>query len=137
MGAATAPGGARFPGPCYSAGHGGGDMSNPQKLSDEAIAALLGSPPACAPAARPHVRPGPRDAAPPPLAPQTPGSPAPAQPGSRPPTGAGNLEARAARLETLRLEGELPHLDEALTHPSFANEQRGRRADNQRLEFLG
>jgi ribonuclease III len=30
------------------------------------------------------------------------------------------------------------HLEEALTHPSFANEQRlGRRADNQRLEFLG
>jgi ribonuclease-3 len=33
---------------------------------------------------------------------------------------------------------ELPHLVEALTHPSFSNEQRGkRRADNQRLEFLG
>lgn len=32
----------------------------------------------------------------------------------------------------------LPHLDEALTHPSFANEQRpGQRIDNQRLEFLG
>lgn len=31
-----------------------------------------------------------------------------------------------------------PHLEEALTHPSFANEQRlGRRTDNQRLEFLG
>ena len=27
--------------------------------------------------------------------------------------------------------------EEALTHPSFANEQRGRCADNQRLEFLG
>ncbi len=33
---------------------------------------------------------------------------------------------------------ELPHLVEALTHPSFSNEQRGpRRPDNQRLEFLG
>jgi ribonuclease-3 len=41
-------------------------------------------------------------------------------------------------LERLRLEGDLPHLEEALTHPSFANEQRGGRcADNQRLEFLG
>src|SRR6185437_16211650 len=40
-------------------------------------------------------------------------------------------------LERLQLDGELPHLDEALTHPSFANEQRGRCADNQRLEFLG
>jgi ribonuclease III len=30
------------------------------------------------------------------------------------------------------------HFEEALTHPSFANEQRlGRRVDNQRLEFLG
>jgi len=35
-------------------------------------------------------------------------------------------------------EGGLPHLEEALTHPSFANEQKPwRRADNQRLEFLG
>ncbi|MFO0755636.1 MAG: ribonuclease III [Byssovorax sp.] len=32
---------------------------------------------------------------------------------------------------------EVPHLDEALTHPSFANEQRGKCSDNQRLEFLG
>ena len=40
--------------------------------------------------------------------------------------------------EVLGLEGDLPHLEEALTHPSFANEQRGpRRIDNQRLEFLG
>ncbi|XXY47017.1 ribonuclease III [Sorangium sp. So ce269] len=38
----------------------------------------------------------------------------------------------------LGLEGDLPHLEEALTHPSFSNEQRGgRRVDNQRLEFLG
>lgn len=39
--------------------------------------------------------------------------------------------------DRLRIESDLPHLDEALTHPSFANEQRGRCADNQRLEFLG
>ena len=38
----------------------------------------------------------------------------------------------------LGLEGALAHLEEALTHPSFANEQRrGPRIDNQRLEFLG
>jgi ribonuclease-3 len=38
----------------------------------------------------------------------------------------------------LGLDGPMPHLEEALTHPSFANEQRGaRRVDNQRLEFLG
>ena len=36
-----------------------------------------------------------------------------------------------------RHRGELPHLDEALTHPSYANEHRERCADNQRLEFLG
>ena len=43
-----------------------------------------------------------------------------------------------ALLERLGLTGDLPHLDEALTHPSFSNEQRaGKRADNQRLEFLG
>jgi ribonuclease-3 len=36
------------------------------------------------------------------------------------------------------LEGDLPHLEEALTHASFANEQRSaKRIDNQRLEFLG
>mgnify|MGYP003382723479 CR=1 FL=1 len=34
------------------------------------------------------------------------------------------------------LSEEAPHLKQALTHPSFANEQRGE-ADNQRLEFLG
>ena len=33
--------------------------------------------------------------------------------------------------------GEFAHLEEALTHPSFANEQRGGCRDNQRLEFLG
>lgn len=36
------------------------------------------------------------------------------------------------------VSAELPHLEEALTHTSFANEQRrSKRADNQRLEFLG
>jgi ribonuclease-3 len=40
--------------------------------------------------------------------------------------------------ERLGLEGPLPHLLEALTHPSWANEQRrDRHLDNQRLEFLG
>jgi ribonuclease-3 len=33
---------------------------------------------------------------------------------------------------------DLPHLEQALTHPSYANEaKRGRREDYQRLEFLG
>lgn len=33
---------------------------------------------------------------------------------------------------------DLPHLEQALTHPSYANEQkRGPRVDYQRLEFLG
>lgn len=41
-------------------------------------------------------------------------------------------------IQRLDLEGDLPHLEEALTHPSFSNEQRvGKRVDNQRLEFLG
>jgi ribonuclease III len=40
-------------------------------------------------------------------------------------------------LARLGLEGDLAHLAQALTHPSFANEQRGRCRDNQRLEFLG
>ncbi|MRG92905.1 ribonuclease III [Polyangium spumosum] len=45
---------------------------------------------------------------------------------------------REALLSRLGLSGELPHLEEALTHPSFSNEQRkGACADNQRLEFLG
>jgi ribonuclease-3 len=39
--------------------------------------------------------------------------------------------------ERLGLTEPLEHLVEALTHPSFSNEQRGRCADNQRLEFLG
>jgi ribonuclease-3 len=38
----------------------------------------------------------------------------------------------------LGLPADLAHLEEALTHPSFANElRRGPRVDNQRLEFLG
>jgi ribonuclease III len=46
--------------------------------------------------------------------------------------------SREALLERLGMAGELPHLEEALTHPSFSNEQRrGACADNQRLEFLG
>jgi ribonuclease-3 len=48
-------------------------------------------------------------------------------------------EARAvlrARIEAIiGGEGELARFDEALTHPSFANESEA--ADNQRLEFLG
>ena len=59
-------------------------------------------------------------------------------------------DADAVRLDAVRLDAAatpsgpatvepvLAHLGEALTHPSFANEQRvGRRVDNQRLEFLG
>jgi ribonuclease-3 len=48
---------------------------------------------------------------------------------------------RGARLELERKlfsivgEGEIARLEEALTHPSFANESQ--RSDNQRLEFLG
>jgi ribonuclease-3 len=38
--------------------------------------------------------------------------------------------------ELFGLSADAPHLDEALTHPSFANEQRTTR-HNQRLEFLG
>ncbi len=38
--------------------------------------------------------------------------------------------------ELLGIPPDAPHLDEALTHPSFANEQRTAR-HNQRLEFLG
>ncbi|MSP24063.1 MAG: ribonuclease III [Myxococcales bacterium] len=47
-------------------------------------------------------------------------------------------EAQRALLERLGLAPEMPHLAEALTHPSFANEQHGADVrDNQRLEFLG
>lgn len=38
---------------------------------------------------------------------------------------------------SLALRLPLVHLVEALTHPSFSNEQKGRCPDNQRLEFLG
>lgn len=38
--------------------------------------------------------------------------------------------------EVLGLPPDAPHFDEALTHPSYANERRTR-AHNQRLEFLG
>jgi ribonuclease-3 len=38
--------------------------------------------------------------------------------------------------ELLGLPSEAPHLERALTHPSFANERRDA-PDNQRLEFLG
>lgn len=38
----------------------------------------------------------------------------------------------------LACDADLPHLEEALSHPSFANERkRGPRLDYQRLEFLG
>lgn len=53
---------------------------------------------------------------------------------SRAPRFASSVEALAERLG---LTEPLDHLVEALTHPSFSNEQRGRCADNQRLEFLG
>jgi len=38
--------------------------------------------------------------------------------------------------QLLGLSTDAPHLEQALTHPSYANERRGV-ADNQRLEFLG
>jgi ribonuclease-3 len=47
-------------------------------------------------------------------------------------------EARArikARISAIVGEGEIPRFDEALTHPSYANESS--EPDNQRLEFLG
>ncbi|HEX3344423.1 MAG TPA: ribonuclease III [Polyangiaceae bacterium] len=44
-------------------------------------------------------------------------------------------EALRLRLESLVGAGPLPRFEEALTHPSFANETGGQ--DNQRLEFLG
>ena len=37
----------------------------------------------------------------------------------------------------LGLEGPFAHIEEALTHPSYANEHKGSAKDNQRLEFLG
>ncbi|UQA62131.1 ribonuclease III [Polyangium aurulentum] len=48
------------------------------------------------------------------------------------------MQPREELVSRLGLSGDLPHLEEALTHPSFSNEQRkGECADNQRLEFLG
>ena len=44
-------------------------------------------------------------------------------------------EELRARLETLVGSGPIPRLEEALTHPSYANETGA--PDNQRLEFLG
>lgn len=47
-------------------------------------------------------------------------------------------QARArleARVQAIVGEGSIPRFEEALTHPSFANESSA--ADNQRLEFLG
>ena len=41
----------------------------------------------------------------------------------------------AARIAEIVGDGTIPRFDEALTHPSFANESSA--ADNQRLEFLG
>jgi ribonuclease-3 len=44
----------------------------------------------------------------------------------------------AVLAEIAGTEADLAHLEQALTHPSFANEQkRGPRVDYQRLEFLG
>jgi ribonuclease-3 len=48
---------------------------------------------------------------------------------------AGARTALRAHLVAVVGEGEIPRLNEALTHPSFANEAGV--ADNQRLEFLG
>jgi ribonuclease III len=45
-------------------------------------------------------------------------------------------EQRARIAALIGLEGDTAHLEEALTHPSFSNEQRDL-PDNQRLEFLG
>jgi ribonuclease-3 len=48
------------------------------------------------------------------------------------------MQPREELVLRLGLSGDLPHLEEALTHPSFSNEQRkGECVDNQRLEFLG
>src|SRR5262245_36738459 len=41
----------------------------------------------------------------------------------------------ATRVKEIVGEGEIPRFDEALTHPSYANESSA--PDNQRLEFLG
>jgi ribonuclease-3 len=46
-------------------------------------------------------------------------------------------DAVATLCERLGLTKRPARLDEALTHPSYANEHRDDRTDNQRLEFLG
>lgn len=46
------------------------------------------------------------------------------------------LESSAALAHRLGLPATAPHLEQALTHPSYANERR-ECPDNQRLEFLG
>jgi ribonuclease-3 len=45
-------------------------------------------------------------------------------------------DARSRISKLFGLASDAPHLDEALTHPSYANERRAA-TDNQRLEFLG
>jgi len=46
--------------------------------------------------------------------------------------------AREALLARLGLERATPHFEQALTHPSYANEHRAEKlTDNQQLEFLG
>ena len=48
------------------------------------------------------------------------------------------MKLPAVLAELVGTDDELDHLEQALTHPSFANEQkRGPRLDYQRLEFLG
>lgn len=48
------------------------------------------------------------------------------------------MEIPDALRALLGSEDDLPHLEQALTHPSYANEaKRGKREDYQRLEFLG
>jgi ribonuclease-3 len=48
------------------------------------------------------------------------------------------MDVPAALRELLGSPDELPHLQQALTHPSYANEaKRVKRVDYQRLEFLG
>ena len=48
------------------------------------------------------------------------------------------MKLPAVLAELVGTDDELDHLEQALTHPSFANEQkRGPRIDYQRLEFLG
>jgi len=71
--------------------------------------------------------------------------------GLRPPAGAAAIFIRGSVCHSARaviatplelalrlgLEGPPAHFEEALTHPSYANEHKGSARDNQRLEFLG